>query len=115
MKNRILSVAAVAAIASVLTLTGCEKEAEVVVPKITYAADIKPIFVANCAPCHLAGGANPNKWDEYAQAKAKVATILDRIQRAEGTAGAMPFKGKKLSDETIAKIKKWVDDGLLEK
>ena len=115
MKNRILSVAAVAAIASVLTLTGCEKEAEVVVPKITYTADIKPIFVANCTPCHLAGGANPNKWDEYAQAKAKVATILDRIQRAEGTAGAMPFKGKKLSDETIAKIKKWVDDGLLEK
>lgn len=115
MKNRTLSVAAVAAIASVFIFTGCTKEAEVVEPKITYAADIKPIFVANCTPCHLAGGPNPNKWDEFAQAKAKVTTILDRIQRAEGTAGAMPFNGKKLPDETIAKIKKWVDDGLLEK
>ena len=117
MKNRILSVAAVAAIASALMLTGCKKETEIVAePKVTYTTDTKAIFVANCTPCHLAGSSvNANKWDDYTQAKAKIANILDRIQRAEGTAGAMPRNGKKLPDATIAKIKKWLDDGLLEK
>lgn len=81
---------------------------------ITYMADVKPIFVVSCTPCHLAGGANPNKWDQYAQAKAKITTILDRVQRTPGSAGFMPKVGSALTAEQIATLKKWVADGLLE-
>ena len=80
----------------------------------TYVADAKPIFVANCTPCHVAGGGNPNKWDQYDQAKANINGILDRIQRDPGATGFMPNGGSKLSAEKIAILKKWLDDGLLE-
>ena len=83
--------------------------------KTTYIADVKPIFVANCTPCHMASGYNPVKLDQYAQAKAKINSILDRVQRAPGSTGFMPNGGAKLSDEKIAILKKWLDDGLLEK
>jgi uncharacterized membrane protein len=97
------------------SIISCKKEEEVVIPKLTYTKDIKSIFVTRCTPCHLAGGTNPNKWDDYATAKAKVATILDRIQRTPGTTGAMPRGATaQIPAEEIAKIKQWVTDGLLE-
>ncbi len=83
--------------------------------KTTYVANVKPIFVASCTPCHLAGGANPNKWDDYAQAKAKINTILDRVKREPGATGFMPRNGTKLAADKIAVLEKWVADGLLEK
>lgn len=97
-------------------VVSCKKEEEVVAPKITFEKDIKPIVQTRCTPCHLAGGANPNKWEEYAQAKAKVATILDRIQRTPGSAGFMPRNATaQIPAEEIAKIKQWQADGLLER
>jgi len=83
--------------------------------KITYLADVKPIMTASCGACHLAGGANPNKWDEYTPTKTKIATIIDRVKREPGTAGFMPRNGTKLSADKIAILEKWVADGLLEK
>jgi hypothetical protein len=82
--------------------------------KVTYNADIKPLLVASCAPCHLAGGTNPNKWDEYTPAKTKIATILDRVKREPGTTGFMPRNGTKLAADKIALLEKWQADGLLE-
>jgi uncharacterized repeat protein (TIGR01451 family) len=81
---------------------------------INYIADVKPIFVTSCTPCHLTGGTNPNKWDDYATAKAKITTILERVQRAPGTTGFMPKVGSALTAAQIATLKKWVTDGLLE-
>jgi len=83
--------------------------------KVTYLADIKPLMVASCTPCHLAGGSNPNKFDDYATAKSKITTILDRVQRESTAAGFMPRGGTKLSAANIALLNKWVADGLLEK
>ena len=83
--------------------------------KTTYVANVKPIFVASCTPCHLAGGANPNKWDDYTQTKNKITTILDRVKREQGSTGFMPRNGTKLSAEKIAILEKWMADGLLEK
>ena len=83
--------------------------------KITYLADVKPIMTASCGACHLAGGANPNKWDEYTPTKTKIATIIDRVKREPGAAGFMPRNGTKLSADKIAILEKWVADGLLEK
>jgi len=84
------------------------------VVKITYNKDVKAIFVASCTPCHLAGGTNPNKWDDYTSAKNKIATILDRVKRDQGAVGFMPRNGTKLSTATIATLEKWVTDGTLE-
>jgi uncharacterized membrane protein len=100
------------------TIYSCKKDEPVVpvIPKITYNGDIKAILVLRCTPCHLANGTNPNKWDDFAQASAKVATILDRIQRTPGTAGAMPRGASaQIPADEIAKIKQWVVDGTLEK
>jgi hypothetical protein len=96
------------------SIISCQDDDDVVV-KVTYNKDIKAIFVARCTPCHLAGGANPNKFDDYAQAKAKIASILDRIQRTPGSTGFMPRNGTaQIPADEIAKIKQWQTDGLLE-
>jgi len=83
--------------------------------KITYDHDVKSLLVTSCSPCHVAGGTNPNKWDQYAQAKAKISVILDRVQRAPGSSGFMPKVGSQLSAAEISTLKQWVTDGLLEK
>jgi mono/diheme cytochrome c family protein len=97
-------------------LNSCNKSEEEPAPaKITYNKDVKAIFAANCTPCHLAGGANPNKWDDYTTAKTKITTILDRIQRTPGSTGFMPRNGTmQLPAATIAILKQWQTDGLLE-
>ena len=84
--------------------------------KVTYEKDIKAIFVSNCSPCHVAGGDQASKWDNFATAKSSVANILDRIQLAPNAVGFMPNgKATKLPDATINLIKQWQTDGLLEK
>lgn len=82
--------------------------------KVTYTADIKPLLIVSCTPCHLPGGVNPNKWDDYATAKSKISVILDRVQRESTAVGFMPKNGTKLSAANIALLNKWVADGLLE-
>ncbi|HET6559954.1 MAG TPA: PKD-like domain-containing protein [Prolixibacteraceae bacterium] len=85
------------------------------VVKITYQADVKQIFTTSCTPCHMTSGYNSVKLDNYTVAKSKITTILDRVQRTQGTSGFMPQGGTKISDENIATLKKWLADGLLEK
>ncbi|MBL7969598.1 MAG: cytochrome c [Prolixibacteraceae bacterium] len=84
-------------------------------PKVTFVADIKPLLTASCTPCHMPGGANPNKFDDYTTVKNKISVILDRVQREPTAAGFMPRGGTKLSAANIALLNKWVADGVLEK
>lgn len=104
----------------ILTIVSCEKSTGTDLtkyPPYTYEKDVKPVFLANCNPCHLAGSAvNPNKWDDYTQAKNKVLNILDRIQRVPGTTGFMPRnRTVSIPASEIDKIKRWEVDGLLER
>lgn len=98
---------------SAVSVTITVNPAVVVVPKVTYTANIKPLLTTSCKPCHIAGGPNP-KWDNYATAKSKISTILDRVQRDPSASGFMPQGGSKLTADNIALLKKWVADGLLE-
>jgi hypothetical protein len=82
--------------------------------KVTYTADVKPVLTTSCAPCHLAGGTNSNKFDDYSTTKNKIATILDRVKREPGATGFMPKNGTKLPADKIALLEKWQADGLLE-
>ncbi len=83
--------------------------------KTTYIANVKPILTTSCTPCHMPGGANPNKWDDYATTKSKINSIIDRVKREPGATGFMPRNGTKLAADKIAVLEKWVADGLLEK
>lgn len=74
---------------------------------VTFNADIKPLITANCGSCH-------SSFTTYQTAKNNIDKILDRIQRAAGSSGAMPQGGPKLSQSDIDKFIKWNTDGLLE-
>jgi len=52
--------------------------------------------------------------NNYANAKGISATILDRVSRAQGATGMMPLGRTRLTDDKIAIIKKWINDGLAE-
>ncbi|MCU0340611.1 MAG: cytochrome c [Spirosomaceae bacterium] len=107
--------AALVAVSATVMVAGCAKKEDPAPVKVTYAKDIKAVLVASCAPCHVAGGTNPNKWDDYTTAKNKIATILDRVQRMPGQTGFMPRNGTaQLPAATIALLKQWQTDGLLE-
>ncbi|HEY3373272.1 MAG TPA: PKD-like domain-containing protein [Prolixibacteraceae bacterium] len=82
--------------------------------KVTYTAQVKPLLTNSCSPCHVAGGSQSSKWDNYTTTKNKITLILDRVQRATTASGFMPQGGTKLSAENIALLNKWVSDGLLE-
>ncbi|MBO0939513.1 hypothetical protein J2I47_23385 [Fibrella sp. HMF5335] len=86
-------------------------------PQTSYAKDVNPILVASCSFCHSATSgpayaARVKHVNNYANAKAIGPFILNRVSRAQGAAGMMPFNGTRLSEEKIAVIKRWVDDGL---
>ncbi|MFM6926267.1 MAG: c-type cytochrome [Ferruginibacter sp.] len=88
-------------------------------PKViptTYTTDVIPLIQAKCSPCHLPSkGGRKASFENYEGAKKYSADILARIQLNPTDRGFMPFKNAKLSAEEIVIVKKWVDQGLLEK
>ncbi len=83
----------------------------------SYAKDVNVILMASCQPCHVeGGGVNFEKRvkhvNNYTNAKGIATTMLDRVSRAQGAAGMMPRGGTRLSEEKIAVIRKWIEDGL---
>ena len=120
MKKFTILKTAFAAAAIFVAAWSCKKDdaVVVVVPKLTYEADIKSIFVLHCTPCHLAGGFKVNHWDDFSTAKTNITLILDRIQRDPTASGFMPRAGSGNAPVTaaeITKLKQWVTDGLVEK
>ena len=82
----------------------------------TYTADIFSLVQAKCAPCHLPSqGGNKANFENYESAKKYAAEMLDRVMIPPGQRGFMPKNHDKLADTEISLIKKWIDQGLLEK
>jgi hypothetical protein len=85
--------------------------------QVTYTKDVNSILVATCQPCHIES-TNPNfaarikHVNNYANAKAAATIILDRVSRAQGATGMMPRNGTRLSEERIATIRRWIEDGV---
>lgn len=80
-----------------------------------YTANIQPLMVANCTPCHFPPKGNKKPYDNYLAVKTDIDSILNHIQKNPGEKGFMPFKHPKLSDSTINVFVLWKKDGLLEK
>jgi hypothetical protein len=83
-----------------------------------YVQNIKPIIDNNCVACH---GAVPSAGAQtslvtYNQVKESVLNygLIDRVTRAQGASGLMPYQGTRLPQTTIDLIADWNTDGLLE-
>ncbi len=82
----------------------------------TYEANVKPMVLNSCTPCHIPGkGGNKKPLDNYESAKASIDDVVHRIELNPADKGFMPMKHDKLSDSAVAVFKKWKVDGLLEK
>ena len=79
-----------------------------------YTQDIKPIIDNNCVACH--GATTQMPLATYNQVKLSVQNngLLDRISRAQGASGMMPYQGTRMPQTTIDLINDWNTDGLLE-
>ncbi len=79
---------------------------------VSFALDIKPIIVVNCAisKCHNGDLGPDYDWRNSALFISKADKVKDRINRADGVAGKMPLVGKLTSDQ-IQTITCWVNQG----
>lgn len=81
--------------------------------EVTYTSTIKSIIDNNCIMCHgdVPTNGAPMSLTTYENVKDAVLTrnLLDRISRTEGTSGAMPFGGPRLSQNDINAISTWID------
>lgn len=104
------------------TDSGAATEAEGQVASFSYAADIEPIIKANCMQCHSGPGAKEDfdvstfesfsKGSEHGPVYTAGDTANSLIVKAITGNGADPMPpGRKLSDEDIAKITSWVEQG----
>lgn len=104
-------------IIAVLAFSYCSssRKATAAIPKLTaYDADVAPIMMANCTPCHFpAKGGNKKVLDNYTSVSSQIDEVLRRIQLNPTDRGFMPNKHPKLTDSTIAVFKQWKADGLL--
>jgi hypothetical protein len=88
---------------------------------VTYTADIQPILVANCSPCHsVDNSGGHNAASSYDDAVERADDIVDEIE-----SGGMPESGSGnvgcdggdpgdpgcVSAEDFALIQQWVEDG----
>lgn len=86
---------------------------------VSYSQDIKPILQNYCYRCHAANIATAGVILEgYANVKAKAETIVDGKSLLVGVTShlpgfpQMPRNSPKLAACHIAKIRKWVEDGI---
>ena len=91
-------------------------EAAAAVPKTTYTANLSTVIAGNCTPCHIPSkGGNKKPYDNYANVKADIDSIIRRIELNPTDRGFMPFKKtEKLPADVIAIFKKFREDGALE-
>jgi len=104
-----------------LGLTYCSSskkaaKAAAAVPKTTYTANLSTVIAGNCSPCHIpAKGGNKKPYDNYANVKADIDSMIRRIELNPTDRGFMPFKKtEKLPADVIAVFKKFKEDGALE-
>lgn len=97
--------------------SGSKKAAKTDMPKLSFENTVHSTMVGYCSPCHIPEkGGKKKAYDNYANVKEDIDEIIRRVELAPGEKGFMPFKKtEKLSDSTIAILKKWKEEGLLEK
>ena len=113
--KKIYVFAGMAILAMGLTYCSSSKKAAAA-PKTTYTANVSTVIAGSCAPCHIPSkGGNKKPYDNYANVKADIDSIIRRIELNPTDRGFMPFKKtEKLPADVIAVFKKFKEDGALE-
>jgi hypothetical protein len=112
--KKIYVFAGMAVLALGLTYCSSSKKAAAV-PKTTYTANVSTVIAGSCSPCHIPSkGGNKKSYDNYANVKADIDSIIRRIELNPTDRGFMPFKKEKLPADVIAVFKKFKEDGALE-
>jgi len=71
---------------------------------------VLPIMEANCTACHFGTAPSGNlALTEYTAVKNAMGSILDRVNREEGTSGFMPMDSSKLSDSDLSILQSFFD------
>jgi hypothetical protein len=90
---------------------------------VTFTKDIAPILQRSCENCHRAGGGGPMALVSYQEVRRYAARIRDRTAIRDRMGAMPPWYVEKnigiqhsqndpsLSDEDLAKIQAWVDNG----
>jgi hypothetical protein len=107
------------AVGAVLIVPGIATSAEPVPPNPTFSKDVAPILQAKCQSCHEPGSIAPMALITYQDARPWARSIRDRVSRRQmppwhidRSVGVQKFKNDmSLSDEQVATIVRWVDQG----
>ena len=87
--------------------------------QVTFSKDVAPIFEKSCMSCHHQGTMTPMSLTTYAEARPWAKSIKERVVRRDmppwhldKTVGIRHYKNdRSLSDDEIATIARWVDNG----
>jgi hypothetical protein len=87
--------------------------------QVTFSKDVAPIFQKNCQSCHHQGTSAPMSLMTYSESRPWARSIKERVVRRDmppwhldKTVGIRQYKNdRSLSDEEIATIAHWVDNG----
>lgn len=85
-------------------------------PTYAYDADIAPILMSHCSPCHFPPQGQKLPLNSYKAVHDNIDFILSRVQLPHEDPKFMPFKMKKepLSDSLIMVLKVWKEAGMPE-
>jgi hypothetical protein len=106
--------------ASVLILPYCKTTKKAIVESksapVKYTADIAPLMMDRCTPCHFPESGKKLPLDSYAAVKSNINDIIARVELPKEDPKFMPFKSKKepLSDSLIMVLKLWKETGMVE-
>ncbi|HEX7793771.1 MAG TPA: cytochrome c [Vicinamibacterales bacterium] len=90
--------------------------------QVTFSKDVAPIFQAKCQQCHEPGSIAPMSLRTYQESRPWAKSIKDRVAQRQmppwhidRSVGIQKFKNDiSLTDEQVATIVAWVDQGALE-
>ncbi len=79
---------------------------------VSFSQEVMPMLQANCVACH--NGGQPPNLTTHASVSAAADNVLARISLNEGDPALMPLNGPRFHQDSIRKIKCWIDQGKLD-
>ena len=113
-------IAGASALLILAVLTSCEDEPKPQPASITWHKDVGPLVQQKCGGCHVEGGIGPSAFQTYAQAHAQREAIKSAVLSRHmppwppSSECAQYLDDRSLSDEQLALITRWVDEGAAE-
>lgn len=85
-------------------------------PTYTYTADVAPILIHRCTPCHFPDTGRKLPLNTYTAVHDNIDAVIARVSLPHDDPKFMPFRNKKepLSDSLIMVLKVWKEEGMAE-